>query len=93
LLTFCDFPGEVEPTNNVSERALRPCVIQRKVTNGFRAKWAADFEAGVRTAVDTARLAGADPFQILLEITALWPLVRQPAPRRQPIQTPMKGRG
>ena len=71
LLTFCDFPGEVEPTNNVSERALRPCVIQRKVTNGFRAKWAADFEAGVRTAVDTARLAGAGPFQTLLEITAL----------------------
>ena len=68
LLTFCDFPGEVEPTNNVSERALRPCVIQRKVTNGYRAKWAADFEAGVRTAVDTARLAGAGPFQTLLEI-------------------------
>jgi transposase len=63
LLTFCDFPGEVEPTNNVSERALRPCVIQRKVANGYRAKWAADFEAGVRTAVDTARLAGAGPFQ------------------------------
>jgi transposase len=70
LLTFCDFPGEVEPTNNVSERALRPCVIQRKVTNGYRAKWAADFEAGVRTTVDTARLAGAGPFQTLLKTIA-----------------------
>ena len=70
LLTFCDFPGEVEPTNNVSERGLRPSVIQRKVTNGYRAKWAADFEADVRTALDTARLAGAGPFQTLLEIAA-----------------------
>jgi Transposase IS66 family len=34
LLTFCDFPGEVDVTNNTSERKLRPCVIQRKVTNG-----------------------------------------------------------
>jgi hypothetical protein len=41
LLTFCDFPGEVEATNNGSERKLRPCVIQRKVTNGYRAMWAA----------------------------------------------------
>jgi transposase len=68
LLTFCDFPGEVEATNNVSERGLRPCVIQRKVTNGYRAEWAAHFEAGVRTVIDTARLAGAGPFQTLLQV-------------------------
>lgn len=49
LLTFCDFPGKVDATNNVSERALRPSVIQRKVTNGYRAKWAADAEAALRT--------------------------------------------
>jgi transposase len=67
LLTFCDFPGKVEPTDNVSERALRPCVIQRKVTNGYRAEWAADNEAAVRTTVDTARLAGAGPFQTILQ--------------------------
>ena len=41
LLIFCDYPGEVEATNNTSERKLRPCVIQRKVTNGYRAMWAA----------------------------------------------------
>ena len=34
LLTFCDFDGAVDPTNNSCERALRPAVIQRKVTNG-----------------------------------------------------------
>ena len=41
LFTFVDAPGLVEPTNNACERALRPAVIARKVTNGFRAKWAA----------------------------------------------------
>src|SRR5208337_2020667 len=45
LLIFCDYPGEVEATNNGSERKLRPCVIQRKVTNGYRAMWAAQAEA------------------------------------------------
>jgi transposase len=55
-----------KPTNNVSERALRPSVIQRKVTNGYRAKWAADAEAAQRSTVDTARLAGKLPFQTIL---------------------------
>jgi transposase len=70
LLTFCDHPGEVDATNNGSERKLRPCVIQRKVTNGYRAMWAAQAEADVRTTVDTARLKGANPFQTILEIVA-----------------------
>jgi transposase len=56
LLTFADRPGEVEATNNGCERHLRPCVVQRKVTNGYRSKWAADGEADIRTVVDTARL-------------------------------------
>lgn len=66
ILTSCDFAGRVDATNNVSERALRPSVIQRKVTNGYRAKWAADAEAALRTTVDTARLAGGSPFQTIL---------------------------
>jgi transposase len=66
MLTFCDFAGKVEATNNVSERALRPSVIQRKVTNGYRAKWAADAEAALRSTVDTSRLAGNAPFQTIL---------------------------
>jgi transposase len=70
LLTFCDYPREVEATNNGSERKLRPCVIQRKVTNGFRAMWAAKAEADVRTTVDTARLNGANPFQTILDTLA-----------------------
>src|SRR3712207_5374949 len=57
LLTFVAFPGTVEVTNNACERALRPAVVQRKITNGYRAMWAAEGEAAIRTVVDTARLS------------------------------------
>ena len=70
LLTFCDYPGEVDVTNNTSERKLRPCVIQRKVTNGYRAMWAAEAEADVRTTIDTARLTGANPFSVIVNTLA-----------------------
>ena len=70
LLTFCDHPGEVEATTNNSERALRPSVVQRKVTNGYRAMWAAEAEADVRTTIDTARLKGADPFHTIMAALA-----------------------
>lgn len=53
-------------TDNVSERALRPSVTQRKVTNGYRANWSADAEAAMRTTVDIARLAGASPYRTIL---------------------------
>jgi len=67
LLTFLDHPGRVEVTNNACERALRPAVVQRKVTNGYRALWSAKGEAAVRTVVDTARLtAGATVFATIL---------------------------
>ena len=68
LLTFAAYPGLVEPTNNGCERPLRPAVIQRKVTNGYRAMWAAEGEADIRTVVDTARLrAGTNTFQTILK--------------------------
>jgi transposase len=67
LLTFLDHPGRVAATNNACERALRPAVIQRKVTNGYRAMWAAQGEAAIRTVVDTARLTpGATVFGTIL---------------------------
>lgn len=65
LLTFVDAPDLVEPTNNGCERALRPSVINRKVTNGFRAAWAADNDAAIRTTVDTARLSGQNPYSVI----------------------------
>ncbi len=45
----------VSPTNNGTERAVRPCTVYRKVTNGFRAEGAAELYADVRTAVETDR--------------------------------------
>jgi transposase len=60
----------VDVTNNTSESKLRPCVIHRKVTNGYRAMWAAEAEADVRTTVDTARLARANPFEVILATLA-----------------------
>ena len=67
LLVFLDHPGAVEPTNNGSERLLRPAVIQRKMTNGYRAMWAAEGEAAIRTVVDTARLTGSGSFGTILK--------------------------
>src|SRR5918995_6702078 len=68
LLTFAHWPGMVDATNNACERALRPAVIQRKVTNGYRAMWAAEGEADIRTVVDTARLRpGTNAFNTILQ--------------------------
>ncbi|MEE7464806.1 IS66 family transposase, partial [Methylobacterium fujisawaense] len=67
LLVFLAYPGQVEPTNNGSERLLRPAVVQRKVTNGYRAMWAAEGEAAIRTVVDTARITGSSPFSTVLK--------------------------
>src|ERR1700726_1141513 len=53
---------DVEPTNNVSERALRPSVIFRKVTNGFRSDWGAKVYADLCSVVATGRLNGRSPF-------------------------------
>ena len=65
LLTFLDAPGLVQPTNNDCERALRPAVINRKVTNGFRSSWAAHADAALRTGIDTERLAGVSPYHAI----------------------------
>jgi transposase len=49
---------DVEPTNNESERALRPSVIFRKVTNGFRSEWGAKAYAALCSIVETGRRNG-----------------------------------
>ena len=50
-------------TNNASERALRPSVVFRKVTNGFRSQWGGHLFAAVRSVVDTGRQNGLSVFQ------------------------------
>jgi transposase len=50
---------DVPYTNNISERHLRPSVIFRKVTNGFRCEWGAETYAAFRSIVSTAKANGA----------------------------------
>ena len=61
---------DVEPTNNVSERGLRPSVIFRKVTNGFRSVWGAKVYADLRSIVATGRLAGRSPLASIRAVLA-----------------------
>jgi transposase len=68
---------DVEPTNNSSERDLRPSVIHRKVIGGFRSAWGAEASAIRTTILATARkqarnlldafraVAGPSPLQAL----------------------------
>lgn len=67
LLTFLHYPG-VPPTNNVSERALRPSVIHRKVTNGFRSEWGAKGYAALQSVIATAHLKGEQVFESLVTL-------------------------
>jgi transposase len=56
---------QVPPTNNGAERALRPSVVFRKVTNGFRSLWGADVHALTRSVIGTARLNGVAAHQAI----------------------------
>lgn len=56
---------DVEPTNNVAERALRPSVIHRKVTGGFRSDWGAKTYAALASVIDTAELSGIHAFDAI----------------------------
>ena len=60
----------VPATNNISERALRPSVIFRKVTNGFRSEWGADTYAAFRSVVSTAKANGRSVLQDLRQALA-----------------------
>jgi transposase len=60
--------GDVSPTNNASERALRPSVVHRKVTGGFRSEWGATAYAVFLSVVQTLQREGADLFGNLLAL-------------------------
>ena len=47
---------DVPATNNACEREIRPSVVFRKVTGGFRSEWGAHIHAGYRSVTGTARL-------------------------------------
>lgn len=67
LFMFLDYDN-VPPTNNSSEQALRPSVIFRKVTNGFRSELGKDIFSNFRTVIDTAKKQGQKVFQTIVEI-------------------------
>jgi transposase len=56
---------DVPYTNNISERHLRPSVIFRKVTNGFRCDWGAETYAAFRSVVSTAKANGASVVRVV----------------------------
>jgi transposase len=61
---------DVPYTNNVSERHLRPSVIFRKVTNGFRCEWGAETYAAFRSLVSTAKANRASVLEVLRFVLA-----------------------
>lgn len=68
---------DCEPTNNESERALRPSVIFRKVTNGFRSEWGAKTYADLCSIVETGRRNGRSALDSIRQ--ALAPSAPTPA--------------
>ena len=64
----------LEATNNASERALRPCVTFRKITNGFRTEWGARLYADIRSVLETARRRTIDPLDALTRTLNARPL-------------------
>jgi transposase len=73
LFTFIT-EREAPATNNGSERALRPSVIFRKVTNGFRSEWGRDLYAAVRSVIGTGQRAKLSPFQAIQNALADQPV-------------------
>ncbi len=67
---------DVPYTNNASERALRPSVIFRKVTNGFRSIWGAEFYAAASTVIATGRLNGMTALAALRAALAATPILK-----------------
>jgi transposase len=69
---------DVEPTNNSSERDLRPSVIHRKVIGGFRSAWGAEASAIRSSILTTARKQGRNLLQAFLAIAGPSPLQALP---------------
>ncbi|HEY7616806.1 MAG TPA: IS66 family transposase [Terriglobales bacterium] len=66
LWTFLDVEG-VEPTNNASERALRPAVIWRKLSFGTQSAKGSRFVEAILTVVETCHRQSRNSFQYLTE--------------------------
>ena len=69
---------DVPSTNNDCERALRPSVIFRKVTGGFRSQWGARTYADALSVIATGRLHGRSALQALRDALAGCPILVPP---------------
>jgi len=69
---------EVPATNNDCERALRPSVIFRKVTGGFRSQWGARTYADALSVIATGRLHGRSALHALGDALAGRPILTPP---------------
>ena len=69
---------DVPATNNDCERALRPSVIFRKVTGGFRSEWGARTYAAAASVIATGRLHGHSALQALQAALAGRPVLMPP---------------
>jgi transposase len=82
LWNFVEVPG-VEPTNNVSERALRPAVIWRKLSFGTQSAGGSRFVETLLTVVETCRQQGRNIFAHLVKALESH-LASQPPPSLLP---------
>ena len=57
--------SDVSPTNNISERNLRPSVVHRKVIGCFRSDWGATAYAALASVIATAALKGISSFDTI----------------------------
>jgi|SRR5882672_562762 len=73
LLTFLNHPDLVSPDNNYAERLIRPCVIFRKLTGGFRSKTGTDNHNVLMSLQQTAHLNGKDPLALFRSILTAKP--------------------
>jgi len=69
FFVFLEDP-DVPATNNACEREIRPSVVFRKVTGGFRSDWGAQIHAGYRSVTGTARLHHQTALQSIGQLLA-----------------------
>jgi hypothetical protein len=82
LWTFTEVRG-IEPTNNAAEQALRPAVIQRKLSFGTQSEGGSRFLERLLTVSETCRLQKRSPYQYLVDVMQA-KFNNQPAPSLLP---------
>ncbi len=80
LLRFLHEPVAVAPTNNAAERALRPAVIARKVSQCSKNERGAAAFAAFQSVIGTLKKSGGEVLEKLTQLlTPAWPQTAAPA--------------